>query len=97
MSGLELLEFLNYLLVNSRTTIKETKTILQRTATRMLDILTALRCAVSSEAQMTANPLLRHAVGGGRHRQLGGASTVRWSRQANGRREAYTSPHAVSQ
>jgi uncharacterized protein YeaO (DUF488 family) len=38
MSHAELLGFLNRLLANSRTTIKEAKAILQRTATRMLDI-----------------------------------------------------------
>ena len=38
MSHAELLAFLNHLLANSRTTIKEAKAILQRTATRMLDI-----------------------------------------------------------
>jgi hypothetical protein len=38
MSHAELLAFLNDLLANSRTTIKEAKAILQRTATRMLDI-----------------------------------------------------------
>ena len=38
MSHAELLGFLNRLLTNSRTTIKEAKAILQRTATRMLDI-----------------------------------------------------------
>jgi uncharacterized protein YeaO (DUF488 family) len=38
MSDTELLGFLNRLLANSRTTIKEAKAILQRTATRMLDI-----------------------------------------------------------
>jgi len=38
MSHAELLVFLNRLLANSRTTIKEAKAILQRTATRMLDI-----------------------------------------------------------
>jgi uncharacterized protein YeaO (DUF488 family) len=38
MSQPELLRFLNRLLANSRTTIKEAKAILQRTATRMLDI-----------------------------------------------------------
>jgi len=38
MSHVELLRFLNGLLANSRATIKEAKAILQRTATRMLDI-----------------------------------------------------------
>jgi uncharacterized protein YeaO (DUF488 family) len=38
MSHAELLSFLNSLLSNSRTTIKEAKAILQRTAARMLDI-----------------------------------------------------------
>jgi uncharacterized protein YeaO (DUF488 family) len=38
MSHVELLGFLNHLLANSRATIKEAKAILQRTATRMLDI-----------------------------------------------------------
>ena len=38
MSHAELLGFLNSLLANSRSTIKEAKAILQRTATRMLDI-----------------------------------------------------------
>ena len=38
MGHAELLGFLNSLLANSRTTIKEAKTILQSTATRMLDI-----------------------------------------------------------
>jgi hypothetical protein len=38
MSHAELLGFLNSLLANSRTTIREAKAILQRTATRMLDI-----------------------------------------------------------
>jgi len=38
MSHAELLRFLNSLLGNSRATIKEAKAILQRTATRMLDI-----------------------------------------------------------
>ena len=38
MSHAELLAFLNHLLINSRTTIKEAKALLQRTATRMLDI-----------------------------------------------------------
>jgi uncharacterized protein YeaO (DUF488 family) len=38
MSHTELLEFLNRLLANSRSSIKEAKAILQRTATRMLDI-----------------------------------------------------------
>ena len=38
MSHDELLAFLNHLLANSRTTIKESKAILQRTAARMLDI-----------------------------------------------------------
>ena len=37
MSHAELLNFLNDLLASSRTTIKEAKAILQRTATRMLD------------------------------------------------------------
>ena len=38
MSHAELLCFLNSLLANSRTNIKEAKAILQRTATRMLDV-----------------------------------------------------------
>jgi hypothetical protein len=38
MSHAELLSFLNNLLANSRTTVKEAKAILQRTATWMLDI-----------------------------------------------------------
>ena len=38
MSNAELLVSLNYLLANSRTTIREAKAILQRTATRMRDI-----------------------------------------------------------
>jgi hypothetical protein len=38
MNRAELLSFLNSLLANSRATIKEAKAILQRTATRMLDI-----------------------------------------------------------
>ena len=38
MSHAELLGFLNSLLANTRTTIKDAKAILQRTATRMLDI-----------------------------------------------------------
>ena len=38
MSHAELVRFLNRLLANSRTTIKEAKAILRRTATRMLDI-----------------------------------------------------------